>query len=363
MSFPGKSCYCSPLGSIWPGPSASPPAHGIARTRRGWGVRPGSAAPAPRAGDEPGGEDPSAPSRRSRRRNAVLGSFLLRPTPTASGRLPPRLRASARSRRSPPGPVCSPGLPGVGGEPGQRFRGAFQESVGFHSFQALPGAFRGGDVAQVDSPCGETLLRLFRAERGATGKRGTVSLARPVVAGPRSNGFKLRQGRFRLDLRTKFFTMRVVEPWPRLPGEVGDAPSLGMFQGDRTGLGAAGSPWRCPRSLQGGWAGWPLKVPPKALDDAVIDSITHAHGFGCWGSAGPGRALVPFPALLPAGTSGLMCFCLSPFSIPGGGDPPPRDPQPGQQPPHLREGLEQALLSEPSSIRGGQLQPRQGDPS
>ena len=44
------------------------------------------------------------------------------------------------------------------------------------------------------------------------------------------NGFKLKEGRFRLDTRKKFFTMRAVKHWNRLPREVGDAPSLETFQ-------------------------------------------------------------------------------------------------------------------------------------
>ncbi|KFQ77896.1 hypothetical protein N335_04673, partial [Phaethon lepturus] len=44
------------------------------------------------------------------------------------------------------------------------------------------------------------------------------------------NGFKLKESRFRLDIRKKFLAMRVVKHWPRLPGEVVDAPSLETFQ-------------------------------------------------------------------------------------------------------------------------------------
>ena len=40
------------------------------------------------------------------------------------------------------------------------------------------------------------------------------------------NGFKLEEGRFRLDIRKKFFTVKVVRYRSRLPSEVVDTPSL-----------------------------------------------------------------------------------------------------------------------------------------
>ena len=46
------------------------------------------------------------------------------------------------------------------------------------------------------------------------------------MLGQGGSGFKLKEGRFRLDVERKFCTQRAVRQWHRLPRKAVDAPSV-----------------------------------------------------------------------------------------------------------------------------------------
>jgi len=69
------------------------------------------------------------------------------------------------------------------------------------------------------------LVAAFQCLPGAYKKAAEGLFTRACSDRTRGSGFKLKEGRFRLDIRKKFFTMTVVRHWHSFPREVVSAPS------------------------------------------------------------------------------------------------------------------------------------------
>jgi len=92
----------------------------------------------------------------------------------------------------------------------------------------------------------------FQYLKGAYRKEGHKFFSKACCDRTRSNAFELRESRFRLDIRKKFFKMGLVKHWNGLPREVAEVPSLETFKAMLdTGLSNL---VLCPCSLQGCWA-------------------------------------------------------------------------------------------------------------
>ena len=83
-------------------------------------------------------------------------------------------------------------------------------------------------------------------QNGAYRKAGEGLFIRACSDRISENGFKLEEGRFGLDIRKKFFTVRVVLLWNRLSKEAVDAPPWKCSRPGWMGLSATWSRGRCP---------------------------------------------------------------------------------------------------------------------
>ena len=74
------------------------------------------------------------------------------------------------------------------------------------------------------------MIAVFRYLKGCHQEEGENLFTLASNDRTRSNGLKLQQGRFRLDIRKKFLTVRVVKHWNKLPREVVESLSVEVIK-------------------------------------------------------------------------------------------------------------------------------------
>jgi len=116
------------------------------------------------------------------------------------------------------------------------------------------------------------LLAAFQYLKGAYRKDGEGLFTSVCSDRTRGNGSKLKEVRFRLDIRKKFFTMRVVKHWNRVPKEAVNAPSLAVFKARLDGVLRNLVNWKMSLFMAGGLEPDDLQGPfqPLPFYDSMI---------------------------------------------------------------------------------------------